>query len=258
VKSIAQSLHQRSVALVDRLERHHRAWLLYWTMLASLACGVRFSVDRFLAMPSPVQIASALTYALVIGAPIASLMLAFHWFRDGENLAQPTYRLAVFGQWRPVSRAEARSLPLYGVTGIMASLLVGMLLNIPVRTLEFLAAMPLLGSTPPAWFDLLYRLMLVDVVMISSLYAVAAVAALRKVPLFPRLLALIWGLDILMQLGIAHIMGDTADLPPRVAAALHQLLDGNLKKVLISISLWAPYLLLSRRVNLTFRNRVPA
>jgi hypothetical protein len=36
------------------------------------------------------------------------------------------------------------------------------------------------------------------------------------------------------------------------------LLEGNVKKVLISAGLWLPYLLLSRRVNVTFRHRVPA
>ena len=257
MKTIVSSLHQRSVTLVERLDRGHRQWLLYWTILASTACGVRFSADRFLTMPSHVQVASALTYALVIGAPIVSILLAFHWFREGDRLPQPHYRLAVFGRWRSVGLVEAQAQSLYGVTGLMASLLVGMLLNVPVRTLEFFAAMPLLGAAPPDWFDLLYRLMLIDVVMISSLYAVATIAALRKVPLFPRLLAVIWGLDIVMQLTIANFMGDAPDLPPQVAGALHQLLGGNLEKVLISLSLWLPYLLLSKRVNLTFRHRLP-
>ena len=256
MKAIAQTLHERSVTIVDRLEHGHRSWVLYWVIVASLACGARFTADAFLTMPSDVQIASALTYVLVIGAPIASLLLAFHWFREGDRLPQPRRRLALYGRWRTVSLDEAKALPLYGVTGIMASLLVGILLNIPVRTLEFLAAMPLLGASPPAWFDLLYRLMLVDVVFMTSLYAIALVAALRRVPLFPRLLAAIWVLDIAMQLIIANVMSD-AGLPPRVGGALLPLLDGNLKKVLISISLWAPYLLLSKRVNLTFRRRLP-
>ena len=257
MKAIAQTLHERSVTIVDRLEHGHRSWVLYWVIVASLACGARFTADAFLTMPSDVQIASALTYVLVIGAPIASLLLAFNWFREGDRLPQPRRRLALYGRWRTVSLDEAKALPLYGVTGIMASLLVGILLNIPVRTLEFLAAMPLLGASPPAWFDLLYRLMLVDVVFMTSLYAIALVAALRRVPLFPRLLAAIWVLDIAMQLIIANVMSD-AGLPPRVGGALLPLLDGNLKKVLISISLWAPYLLLSKRVNLTFRRRLPA
>ena len=140
----------------------------------------------------------------------------------------------------------------------MASLILGILMNIPVRTLEFLAAIPALGAAPPAWFGSLYMLMLFDVVLLSSLYAVAAVAALRHVPLFPRLLVAIWALDIVMQLVIAQVMIGVVDLPPKVAAALHPLLEGNIDKVLISVALWAPYLLLSKRVNLTFRRRIPA
>ena len=33
---------------------------------------------------------------------------------------------------------------------------------------------------------------------------------------------------------------------------------GNVNKVLIGIALWSPCLLLSKRVNVTYRNRVPA
>jgi hypothetical protein len=47
-------------------------------------------------------------------------------------------------------------------------------------------------------------------------------------------------------------------LPGDVAAALQTLLTGNVKKVLISVCLWLPYLLLSTRVNVTYRQRVPA
>jgi hypothetical protein len=47
-------------------------------------------------------------------------------------------------------------------------------------------------------------------------------------------------------------------LPLNVVEALSTLLDGNVKKVLISAALWVPYLLLSTRVNLTFRHRLPA
>jgi len=77
------------------------------------------------------------------------------------------------------------------------------------------------------------------------------------VPLFPRLLVAIWGVDLAMQLGIAQVMSQMPDLPRGVAAGLGAVLDGNIKKVLISAALWAPYLLLSRRVNLTYRSRAP-
>lgn len=258
MKSIASKLHRRSVALVGTLNHGHRQLLMWWTIAASLACGVRLSAVSFPSLPFQAQMASALPYVLVVGAPIASFMLALRWFRDGDHMPQPRFRLAQYGRWHNVRRHEARQLSLYGVTGIMASLILGILMNIPVRTLEFLAAIPALGAAPPAWFGSLYMLMLFDVVLLSSLYAVAAVAALRHVPLFPRLLVVIWALDIVMQLVIAQVMIGVADLPPKVAAALHPLLEGNIDKVLISVALWAPYLLLSKRVNLTFRRRIPA
>jgi hypothetical protein len=87
---------------------------------------------------------------------------------------------------------------------------------------------------------------------------VAFVAALRKVPLFPRLLAAIWIGDLAMQMITAEMVTRAGDVPPAVASALHALLEGNVKKVLISIGLWLPYLLLSRRVNVTYRQRIPA
>jgi hypothetical protein len=258
VYAIARILHQRSVVLVDRLERSHRRLLLYWTCVASLACGVRLSAGAFPSLPWPHQLAAALPYVLVVGAPIVSVLLAWHWFRNAERMKQPAIRLAWGGRWRGVTPAEARALPLYGVTGIMTSLLLGILIHIPVRTLEFLAAMPALGAAPPGWYNILYVLFLGDCVLMSSLLAIAFVAALRRVPLFPRLLVAIWCLDIVIQPVIASIMGGVGNLPPQVATALEPLLAGNLQKALISVALWAPYLLLSKRVNLTFRHRVPA
>lgn len=253
---IALNLNERSISLVTKLNGSVRQLMLYWVMVASFCCGIRLSIGttpETLAAP-----ASWLPYALVVAAPVASLMLALYWFRDGHRLPQPATRLARFGRWRAVPAHHARHMRLYGSTGIMASLLVGMLINIPVRTLEFLAAMPVLGVSPPAWFGSLFMLMLADVVLFSSLYAIAFVAALRHVPHFPRLLGAIWVADILMQIGIARIMAGVADVPPAVAGALHGLLEGNLKKVLISVAIWLPYILLSKRVNLTFRHRVPA
>ena len=53
--------------------------------------------------------------------------------------------------------------------------------------------------------------------------------------MFPRLLVAIWAIDLAMQLGIASAVAGTEGLPPTVADALHTLLDGNVKKVLISV-----------------------
>jgi hypothetical protein len=42
------------------------------------------------------------------------------------------------------------------------------------------------------------------------------------------------------------------------AEALQSLLYGNIEKTLISVTIWLPYLLLSKRVNITYRHRLPA
>jgi hypothetical protein len=185
-------------------------------------------------------------------------LLALRWFRDGDRQPQPATRLARFGRWRGVGSGEARAHPLYGASGMMVSLLVGMMLNVPVRAAEYLAAMPPLPAVAPAWLSTLHFAMTFDVVLFGSLYMVAFVAALRRVPLFPRLLVAIWIGDLSMQLLTAKMVTAAGGLPPAVASALHNLLEGNVKKVLISMALWLPYLLLSTRVNVTYRHRVPA
>jgi hypothetical protein len=97
-----------------------------------------------------------------------------------------------------------------------------------------------------------------DAVMFGSLYMIAFVASLRRVPLFPRLLVAIWIGDLAMQMVTAKLVVAAGPLPPGVSDALQTVLTGNVKKALISIALWLPYLLLSRRVNVTYRHRIPA
>jgi hypothetical protein len=133
-----------------------------------------------------------------------------------------------------------------------------MMLNVPVRAIEYLVAMPPLPAPAPHWLSTLHFAMTFDVVLFGCLYMVAFVAALRRVPLFPRLLVAIWLGDLAMQLFTASLVSSAGDVPPRVVVALHSMLEGNVKKVLISMALWLPYLLLSTRVNVTYRHRIPA
>ena len=239
------------LSLENRLDRIMQCWLL----VAGLATAVRIATSP---AHGPIGVEGLLPYLLLIFAPFASMVLALRWFAEGERLPQPSTRLAVVGRWRSVTATKARRHALYGTSGIMVSLLIGMLLNVPVRAAEYLAAMPALSGTIPPWLSTLHMLMTLDVVLLSSLYTIAFVAALRRVPLFPRLLVAIWLVDIAMQLMIARFTVAQADLPPSVAGALHTLLDGNVTKVMISVGLWLPYLLLSARVNVTYRSRVPA
>ena len=253
-----RALSARSLALVCKLEVGLPRLLLFWVLFAGFACGLRIA---FAATPIETmsdEIGNALPYVLLVAAPIVTILLGLAAFSATTLHAQPTTRLAHFGRWRRVDAVAARSMPLYGASGFMASLLVGILVNVPVRTVEFLTGIPALGGMAPDWFRTLYTMMLVDLVLLSCLYGLAFVMALRHVPMFPRFLAAVWAIDVLMQICIARVMGNVANLPDQVGASLADMLQGNLKKVLISVAIWLPYLLLSRRVNLTYRWRVPA
>jgi hypothetical protein len=252
---LSQKLSARSTALLVTIDRRLHRIVQAWLLLAGLAAAARiaFSSHR-------VPVASSSTgasYLLVVLAPVISTLLALRWFADGDRQPQPRTRLARLGRWRDVTVFEASRDPLYGAGGIMASLLVGIMLNVPVRAAEYFVSMPPLPLGSPPWLAALHFALTLDVVLFGSLYMVAFVAALRRVPLFPRLLAAIWIGDLAMQLITANLVAHAGRVPPEVATALLRVLDGNVKKVLISVAVWLPYLLLSKRVNITYRHRIP-
>jgi hypothetical protein len=253
---VSHKMSAKSAALLLTIDSRLDRILKYWLLIAGLVSAARIALS-----PHPAGGAGLSTFAsymLLVVAPFASTLLALRWFADGRAQPQPAIRLARLGKWRNIRKSEAERHPLYGTTGIMVSLLVGMMLNVPVRAAEYMAAMPPLPQLAPAWLSALHLAMTFDVVLFGSLYMIAFVAALRRVPLFPRLLLAIWIGDIAMQLFTAKLVTSAGDLPAPVATALHHLLEGNVKKVLISMALWLPYLLLSTRVNVTYRHRVPA
>jgi len=256
LNSFRQKSAAQSAALLVSLDSRLDGILKSWLLLAGLASAARLAM-----VPRTVPLASLSTftsYMLLVVAPVASTLLALRWFADGHLQPQPTTRLARFGSWRSVNRAEAERHPLYGANGIMVSLLIGMMLNVPVRAAEYLTAMPPLPAIAPRWLSTLHFAMTLDVVIFGSLYMIAFVAALRRVPLFPRLLVAIWVGDLAMQMATAKLVTAAGPLPSAVSTALHHMLEGNVKKVLISMALWLPYLLLSTRVNVTYRHRIPA
>jgi hypothetical protein len=251
----SQKLNARSSALLfvleNRLDRILRAWLL----VAGLASAARIAVSSQQISANPSS--AFASYLLLVVAPFVSTLLALRWFHDGPGQPQPSTRLARLSRWRSVRHSEAERHSLYGTNGIMVSLLVGMMINVPIRAIEYLVAIPPLPEDAPSWFSTLHFAMTFDVVLFGCLYMIAFVAALRRVPLFPRLLVAIWMADLAMQLFTASLVSRTDGLPLPVAQALHSMLEGNIKKTLISMALWLPYLLLSTRVNVTYRHRIP-
>lgn len=253
----AAGLQRRSKAVARFFECRMDVVALAWATIFGIGC-----LPRMLFPTTPVTtvgdaVLLILPYALIALAPVAGWAIAIGSFPRGVLSAQPSLRLSLYGRWRKLSVLEARQDPAFGPAGFMASLLIGLLLNVVVRSFEFLLAMPAMGAEAPRWGYLLFGLMAADVIVMNFFYMVCFVMALRTVPLFPRMLLFAWMLDIAMQLLIAKTIIATSGVPAQVTAPLHALLEGNIAKVLISAFVWLPYLILSDRVNVTYRGRAP-
>ena len=252
----ARRLQARSAAVPRTLNRKIGAIATAWLIVFGLASVLRLTFPASPFDSAADFLGTALPYLLIAVAPIAGYRIAAGSFPDGVITAQPDIRLSVYGKWRRLSVLDARANPAFGPTGFMASLLIGLLLNVVLRSFEFLTAMPAVSGGAPQWSQTLFHLMAADVVVMSFFYMVCYVMALRSVPLFPRMLLFVWALDIAAQLFIATRIAHTADLPLIVSQPLRDLLYGNIQKVFISVFVWLPYLILSDRVNCTYRQRI--
>ncbi len=246
-------LHRRSVALTSWIENH--LGLLAFAWLALMASLLAYKVSRLMV---PVHgafdmVQLVLPYVFIALAPIAGFMIGRAAFLG--NRTQPEYRFALFGRWREVDRIQAEAHPSFGPTGFLTSLIVGMMFGVVMRTGEFVMIQPALNEHAPAWAYTLFLAMSVEIAVMNFFYMICFVMALRSVPLFPRMLLYVWILDVLCQLSIARALAGK-DLPPSIGEPLSTLLTANLNTVLISAAIWLPYLILSERVNVTFRHRV--
>ncbi len=256
MKKLSGHLYQKSVGAIAALEHGFGRMLLFWTIFAAFICGLRIGFAVSPITDAATFLQTTLPYIFVVAAPIAAWFLCDGMFRRGMLYEQPQIRLSRYGKWQPVNCLDARDHPMFGPTGMMASLVIGMLINVPVRSLEFLTAVPAMNGNAPLWGQVIFAAMTADVVIMNFLYVAAFVMALRNVPWFPRLLVMVWGVDICSQLAIAQWVGHVEGLPTKVGYAIASLLDGNIKKVMISMVIWLPYLILSERVNLTYRSRI--
>ena len=197
-------------------------------------------------------------YVLIALAPIAALRIAERAFPSNGKGWQPRTRFAFVGRWRELGLEQASKHRLYGPVGMLASLVVGMLFNIVMRSGEFMLSVPAVTMNAPDWARALFVSMAIETIALNFLYMVCFVMALRAVPAFPRMLFGTWLVDIAFQFRTAAVVGSQPALPPEVAAGLAGVLQNNIIGVCISIFIWLPYLLLSKRANLTFRHRLAA
>jgi hypothetical protein len=249
---LAELLRRRSLRAIIGLERNIGLIACLWSMLLAALVLARMDLSK-----APLSWPSLALHALIVLSPAIGITLAARFFPQGALLALPEIVLARVGRWRRVDPLTAQRHASFGAHGLMAGLTIGLLLNVLMRTGEFMMAVPILAGEGPPWARVLFVSFAVDCVLFNLLYAAAFIMAVRHVPWFPRMLLLIWGLDIVSQLLIAQWLSSVA-LPQNVAPALSMLLTGNIQKTLISMALWLPYLLLSERVNVTYRRRIRA
>src|SRR3546814_10130204 len=102
----------------------------------------------------------------------------------------------------------------------MFSLLIGMLLNVPVRTLEYLGAIPPMPDAAPLWLKTLSVLCLADVVVFSAFYVICFAAALKRHTAFPVLLMAVWAFDLATQIAIKSLIPIVPGTPDAVAAEI--------------------------------------
>lgn len=228
---------------------------MVWAALTMLVAAAKVMTAPSGAGSLSVSLSMSLPFLALAASPVLGYRIAARAFSRGARADQPAVRLARYGRWRGAGAEEVARASIAGPAGFLVSLIVGLLLNVPVRSLEFLAVVPAINPADPRWAHVLVAAMTCDVVLMNFIYMVCFVMALRGIPLFPRILAAAWVLDIALQLGIANIIART-DFPPVLIEPLVGFLDGNIKKVLISALLWLPYLILSDQVNLVFRHRV--
>lgn len=258
---ISRRLHDESRRIALFFERRIVALLAIWASIAILGGLMRVAVlfHNYPHLATDDRIPGLmLPYLMIAAAPGLAYWLASRAYPQGLGRNQPSLRLAAFGSWQALPEGKAQSYPGYGFEGFLVSLAGGMLLTMIMRLGTYLLAMPAMPVGAPAWATAAFRIMSFDVAFLSFMYTVCFTMALRAAPLFPRMLVLTWCYDLLMQLAIAKYIAAAGVVPGIVAGPFAELLGGNVRKVLISMAIWLPYLVLSTRVNLTYRNRVRA
>lgn len=249
-------LHRRSRALVSFLDLRMETLIGGWLAVCALVIAAKLALAGHAIHSRVDALQMALPFVLAALAPLAGYLVAAGSFPRGLLSGLPEVQLCRYGSWKRLDPLGARQSPAFGPFGFMASLIVGILLNVPFRTFEFMLSIPAIPPHSPAWAQTMLATMTADVVVMNFFYMVAFVMALRAVPLFPRMMLFAWVADIAMQFVIARHVAAVPGLPSVVAAPLQNLLHGNIEKVLISAFVWLPYLILSERVNVTFRRRV--
>lgn len=136
VGSYLTELERRSIAiprlLARNMDRLALGWMAMFLLLSVPAVALSVTPARSVSELSSLM----LPYLLVAIGPVAGLQIALRAFPNGLMTAGQVFHLSPYGRWKRISVIEARDNPDFGPSGFMASMLVGLLLNVVVRSIE--------------------------------------------------------------------------------------------------------------------------
>ena len=138
-RRIGGRFQAKAASVLSSLETGSIASCFAWLFLAGLACAARVALSP---LKAPLGLDILAPYLLLVCVPVVSIGLALRWFADGDDQVQPEFRC------RGLANGETSIDPKRGVTActaraeFMVSLLIGILINVPFRAIEYLARCP--------------------------------------------------------------------------------------------------------------------
>lgn len=256
---LSDRLLNESRRIADFIDRRVYWLLAVWAILSLggglLRAGVFF--HRFPGLASDARIPQLLAPSILIAAaPWAAHFLVVRAYPKISHAALSAPRAAPQGKWRALRSDLPQDRAACGFEGFLVSLAVGMLLSMVMRLATYYLAMPAMPPGAPRWATAAFRIMTYDVAFLSFMYMICFTMVQRAVRLFPRMLIITWCYDLFMQFAIAKTIVSAGPVPEIVAGPFTTLLMDNVYKILISVTIWLPYLILSTRINATFRGRI--